>query len=212
MIHIHDFAHGARGLRPVWVCEELGIPYTWKLVSFPADAEYRARNPLGTVPLLEDGEVRMIESVTMMHYLANRYGPTTLLPAPSAPAFARVLELAEFAEAGLGGCMNPLLAARFVAPPEHRENWSVIALRERGARYVAYLGEALGDAEYMVGGALTIADISTEVALRIWQGGLGQALPDNLAAFRTRMAAEPGLQRALAARAAVVASRGIVGK
>jgi glutathione S-transferase len=205
MIRIHDFPRGARGLRPAWVCEELGLPYRWVPVSFPADDGYRALNPLGTVPLLEDGAVHMVESVAMMLYLAGRYGPTQLLPAPGDPGFARVLELAEFAEAGLGGCLNPLLAAHFVAPAEAKNNWSVIAQRERGVRFVAYLGKVLGNAGYLVGDTLTLADISAEVALRMWQGALDLPVPATLAAFRARMSAEGGLQRALAAREAVAA-------
>ena len=54
MIRIHDFARGARGLRVVWQCEEMGLPYRFETVSFPPSAAYLALNPLGSVPFLED--------------------------------------------------------------------------------------------------------------------------------------------------------------
>jgi glutathione S-transferase len=199
MIHIHDFPRGARGLRALWICEELSLPYTFHPVSFPADAPYLALNPLGTVPLLRDGDVQIIESVAMMLYLAGTHGPTPLLPPPGA-AYARMLELAVFAEATFGGCINPLLAARFAAPPEERDNWSVRRLQARATSYVDYLAARLGDAAYLVGDTLTLADISVEIGLRIWHGALDGAMPDNLAAYRARLALVPAYQRAIASR------------
>jgi glutathione S-transferase len=30
MLTIHNFAHGARGLRVMWLCEEMGLDYSVK--------------------------------------------------------------------------------------------------------------------------------------------------------------------------------------
>src|SRR5262245_62991859 len=104
MIRIYNFARGARGLRVYWQCEEMALPYQVETVSFPTSAAYRARNPLGTVPFLEDeGGVAINESVAMMLYLAQKYGPTPLLPGKDDPILARVLQMTVFAEATLGG-------------------------------------------------------------------------------------------------------------
>ena len=70
MIKIYDFPHGARGLRVAWLCEEMGLAQTFVPVSFPPDRSYRALNPFGTVPFLQDGNVSMSESVAMMFYIA----------------------------------------------------------------------------------------------------------------------------------------------
>jgi glutathione S-transferase len=81
MMKIHNFARGARGLRVMWLCEEMGLPYSVQNHSFPVSDDYRALNPLGTVPFLEDdGGVAINESVAIMFYVAQRYGPTPLLP------------------------------------------------------------------------------------------------------------------------------------
>jgi glutathione S-transferase len=51
----------ARSLRPLWTLEELGVPYELNMLPFPP--RFRAPdytlNPLGTIPLLVDGDVRM---------------------------------------------------------------------------------------------------------------------------------------------------------
>ena len=55
---------GARSLRVIWLCEEMGVPYQTAEASFfkPSDA-FKAANPLRTIPVMQDGDVTMIESV-----------------------------------------------------------------------------------------------------------------------------------------------------
>jgi len=199
MIRLHNFARGARGLRLFWQCEEMGLPYQVETVSFPPSAAYRALHPLGTVPFLEDdGGVAIHESVAIMLYLAERYGPTPLLPGKQDPALARVLEGTVFGEATLGAAINPLLAARFGAPEADKRNWSVRAQEARVEQALRYLAERLGENPFLVGPSLTLADLSVACALGIWRGGLDGALPDRLVAYRERLAARPAYQRALA--------------
>jgi glutathione S-transferase len=79
-----------RASRPRWVLEELGVPY--ELVRLdPSKGETRAaehlvRQPLGHVPVLEDGPVRLFESAAICLWLAEREGK--LLPRPGTPARA----------------------------------------------------------------------------------------------------------------------------
>src|SRR5689334_18981968 len=93
----------ARGLRVIWLCEEMGLPYEIVPVSFPLSEEYRVKNPAANVPFLEDeGGVAIHESIAIMLYLTGRYGPTPLMPAPSDPDYARTLQMLVYGEATLG--------------------------------------------------------------------------------------------------------------
>jgi glutathione S-transferase len=56
------------------------------------------------------------DSVAMMLYLAQKYGPTPLLPGNDSPALARVLQMTVFGETAIGMSLNPLLRAHFMAP------------------------------------------------------------------------------------------------
>ena len=70
---------GARSFRPLWMLEEMGLPYELKMLPFPPRVfakEYLAINPLGTIPFMIDGETRMTESSGICHYLGTRRGPT----------------------------------------------------------------------------------------------------------------------------------------
>jgi glutathione S-transferase len=197
MICIHNFARGGRGLRVIWQCEEMGVPYRLEIVSFPTSEAYRALNPLGTVPFLEDaGGVAINESVAMMLYLAQKYGPTPLLPATDDQSHARVLQMTVFGEATIAAALNPLLAAHFVAPEADKRNWSVRRQEGRVKQAVGYVADMLGSDPFLAGDELTLADISVSTALGIWRGALNGALPGKLVAYQERMAARPAYQRA----------------
>ena len=200
MLKIHHWPR-ARGLRVVWQCEEMGLPYAIVPVTFPLTDEYRKLNPAGGVPFLEDeGGVAINESVAMMLYLAQKYGPSPLLPSASDPLFARVLQLTIYGEATLGMWINAIMLARFYAPEEQKQNWTTGAATERVAKAVDCVSHTLGERPFLAGAGLTLADISVSYALGMWADFLEQTLPENLAAYQARMSARPALQRAAAAR------------
>ena len=65
----------ARSLRPLWMLEELGVPYELKMLPFPP--RYDARTiwrsiRWGPCRPSFDGEVRMTESAAICQYLAAR--------------------------------------------------------------------------------------------------------------------------------------------
>ena len=60
MIHLYHCIN-ARSLRPLWTLEEMRLPYELTVLPFPPRAlapEYKQLNPLGTIPLLLDGDTR----------------------------------------------------------------------------------------------------------------------------------------------------------
>jgi glutathione S-transferase len=198
VITIHNFARGVRGLRVMWQCEEMGLPYQVRVESWPTSAAYRALNPLGTVPYLQDDDagVGMFESVAMLHYLAQRYGPTPLLPLTEPVRLARVLQLLELGEATLGAGLNTLLAARFAAPQAEQRNWSVESQQARCAEALGYLAGEVGAAGFVAGEELTLADISLATAISLWQGPLGRPLAPPLQSYLERLTRRTAYRRA----------------
>ncbi|MDR9439393.1 MAG: glutathione S-transferase N-terminal domain-containing protein [Halomonas sp.] len=89
MIQLHHCV-SARSFRPLWMLEELGLPYRLVLHDFPPrvhDETFLATNPLGTVPVLFDGEVGMTESAAICQYLAARHPEAGLDVASPNPAY-----------------------------------------------------------------------------------------------------------------------------
>jgi glutathione S-transferase len=195
MLTIHNFARGARGLRAMWLAEEMGLDYVVVNHSYPTGADYRAKNPLGSVPLLEDDNIKLAESVAMLLYIAHTRGPTPLLPSGKV-ALAKCLQLTLFGETELGAGMNTLLAAKFGAPEADKRNWSVRGLDQRVAHNIRHVESLIGAGGYLVGDDLTLADISVCCALNMWCDGLGQQLAPQLAGYQDRLHARPAYQRA----------------
>src|SRR5262249_1733134 len=154
-----------------------------------------------SVPFLTDDHGAAInESVAMMLYVAERYGPTPLLPARDDPAFSRVLQMTAFGETTLGALINPLIIARFAAPDGQKENWLTGALATRLGDAIAFAAGVLGERAYFAGDAFTLADISVSTAFDIAAGALGKAVPDSFGAWRARVQSRPAYQRAAAAQ------------
>ena len=94
----------ARSFRALWALEEIGLPYRLKLLPFPPrflKREYLAINPLGTIPLLIDGETRMTESAAICQYLGDRYSGPPLTVGRDEPAYGAYLNALHFGEATL---------------------------------------------------------------------------------------------------------------
>ena len=86
----------ARSFRPLWMLEELELPYELKMLPFPPRVfakDYLALNPLGTIPYLIDGDTGMTESSAICHYLGTKYGPTPLIVGLEDAAYAAFLKL-----------------------------------------------------------------------------------------------------------------------
>lgn len=66
-----------------------------------SDPGYLEQNPLGTVPLLVDGEVRMTESAAITQYLATRHGPSPLAVGVEEPDYGLWLDWLHRSEATL---------------------------------------------------------------------------------------------------------------
>lgn len=70
---------GARSRASIvqWYLEELSLPYEFILLDMAAgqhqEPEYLAINPMGKVPAIEDGKIKLWESGAILLYLAEKY-------------------------------------------------------------------------------------------------------------------------------------------
>ena len=190
-----------RGLRVVWLLEEMGLPYTLRPVDLfkgaENDPEFMAVNPGGFIPAMTDGDVTMVESIAIMEYLMGRYGPTPLSPKPLHPAFPLYQQFLHLGEAGLATAAYYVLGAHHFAPPDQRDNWTAgQALRGFGTR-MRLVKRQLAQAPYMAGEAFTAADISVSYALLLSKRAGGIVLDDTVKAYLARTTARDAYRRAL---------------
>ena len=71
-------------MKPLWAADEMGLEYEQVDLGGPFggndDPEYRAKNPMGLVPTLDDDGFTMWESNAITRYLSEKHGQGTLYP------------------------------------------------------------------------------------------------------------------------------------
>ena len=94
----------SRSTRVLFAAEELGIPYEVDLRrrSELKRPDVLAINPFGGAPVIEDGDLKMMESMAIVEYLVERHDTQgRLAPAPGSPDRAKYLQWLHFAEGSL---------------------------------------------------------------------------------------------------------------
>lgn len=77
----------SRGRIARWMLEECGASYETRVVAYGPEMKgpaYRAINPMGKVPALEDGGTVITEGAAICCHLAERFPEAGLIPAPGA--------------------------------------------------------------------------------------------------------------------------------
>ena len=212
MIQLHHCID-ARSFRPLWTLEEMGLPYELHVMPFPPRAfapEYKQINPLGTIPLLQDGATRMTESAAICHYLATRHGPSPLAVGVDEPDYGAFLNWLHFGEATLTFPQTLVLRYARFEPPERRQpqvaqdyaQWFLARLRAIEA--------VMADRAWLCAGRFTAADVSVGYALLLANElGLNAQFTPHVAAYWTRLQQQDGLVRARAAQWKVAEAAGL---
>ncbi len=187
------FARASRAFVPLWLLEELGLPFRLKRLNLRRGDQktrpYVALNPMGKVPTLTDGETVVTENPAICLYLADRYGYGTLAPRIDAPERAPYLRWTVFATS--------------VAEPSiySDEPQDPISASGRGwgdrASVLAALGQALTPGPFLLGESFSAADVMLGSLLSI--ALLNSRIPDPpqaLTAYVERLGQRPAFQRA----------------
>ncbi len=190
-----------RAMRPRWVLEELGAPY--ELVRLDAakgetrTPAHLSRHPLGHVPVLEDGEVRIFESAAICLYLAEKDPSARLLPPPRTPERALAYQWLFYAATELEPPAAALSAQN--RKPEAQRDAAVVADgKERFQKAAAALEPVLARGSYLVGDRFGVADVLVGAVLS-WGRALGayRDLPA-VDAYLARLKERPAWKRATA--------------
>jgi glutathione S-transferase len=194
---VPPFAQGqVRDLRVRWALEEAGLPYTARLLEQGDQdkPEYRALQPFGQVPILEEDGHVLFESGAIVLHIGERC--ETLLPRePGARARAT-----QWLIAALNSVepyiMNIALIDYFYTDQEWAKLRRPTAL-EFAQRRLDALANSLGDKPFLDGAAFTAGDLMMTTVLRI----LPSLLSDQrLTAYVERCTSRPAFRRAIDAQ------------
>ena len=211
MIHVHHL-NRSRSHRILWLLEELGAEYELKLYnrdpeSNLAPADYKAISPLGTAPVITDGELALAASNAIIDYILDKHPGSPLRPSADDPHRARHLF---WFHASQGSLMATGSVDMIMRVLESRSPWPISKLLSavfgqarkaftgpRNAAMISQIESDLGSAPWFGGDQLTAADITMSYPMEALRdrGELNADHPNAMAWFE-RMAAVPSYQSA----------------
>ena len=114
MITLHHLEY-SQSFRILWLLEDLGTEYKLKIYnrdpkSRLAPADYKALSPLGTSPVITDGDLVLAETNAIIDYILDQHPKTALRPKPGHAARVKYLFWLHAAQ----GSMMPLLLMKTV--------------------------------------------------------------------------------------------------
>jgi glutathione S-transferase len=218
---------GRRSERVAWLLEELGLPYELDFIQgdvLGSLLALEAHHEMRMTPIVEDGDVVMVESSAILEYILSRHAKgSALRPAEDAPEFPAYLEFLHFAE---GTAMQKIIESNLSGAltrarqkaGNYRERPQIAGLagsRSGAQRVLHYAENTLAKRPYFAGEQFTAADIMMHFPLKMGAPAAAQApftIKDiqttdhayygafpRVKDFMDRMAARPAYQRAMQA-------------
>jgi glutathione S-transferase len=197
MIVVHHL-NDSRSQRVLWLLEELGAPY--EIEHYRRDArtrlappELKAVHPLGKSPVITDDGKVVFESGAIVDHLIRRHGEH-LRPPVASDDFERYQQWLHYAE---GSAMLPLMLKLYVGRlgDAGKPLWPRIDAEI--ANHLAFVDASLADRQWLVGDALTGADIQMSFVGEGARAAGVLATYPNVEAWVARFQARPAYRKAL---------------
>jgi glutathione S-transferase len=205
MIRLWGRATSVNVMKVIWLLDELGLSYERRDVGGPfggtSGPEYRAMQPLGLVPALEeDGGFTMFESNAILRYICNAHAPATPLY-PTAPRpRAEVEAWMDFQQTALNRPAATVFVGLVRTPPERRDAAAIAAAIKEAAALWAIVDARLARHPYVVGDSLSLADLTCGPHVHRWFNMIFEGRPEapHLRAWYERLLARPAYEAACA--------------
>ncbi len=198
MLILHH-APNSRAGRIVWLLEELGLEYELNRMDFhPKDLksdEHRARHPLGRVPVLDDGDIRIYESGAIVEYIVARHTDGALKPSVDSPLFPEYLQWFHYCEGMVMPPVNTIVVQTLLLPPDRQNKEALGQAQRLLGKAVVPVDEALAGRDYLIGD-FSAADIMLGHACYMSRrlGSVSDEMA-NLNAYLDRIEARPAFQK-----------------
>lgn len=199
MLKIHGHPHSINVRKVLWLCAELDIAYEredwggygqFRSLDEPA---FRALNPVGMIPVIEDGAAVVWESNTILRYLTAKAGRDDLLPADPAGR-ARIESWMDWQVSDF----NNSWRACFQGLVRHNTAISPDAIAASLQQFNAMVGlveaQLARTGGYIAGAGFTLADIPIGLSIHRWYSVPMDPRPSypQVAAYYDRLSQRPG--------------------
>jgi glutathione S-transferase len=172
VIRIWGRATSSNVAKVLWLLDEVGLNYERCDVGGPFGKtdtpEYRAINPMGLVPALEQDGYTLFESNAILRYLVNAHAPGSALYPNDPRQRGRVDAWLDWQQSGLRRLQRSFLANLERASPDALHNDAIAERVGEAARIWAIADAQLGRTRWIAGSDFTIADIAVGASAHRW--------------------------------------------
>lgn len=189
--------------RIVWLMEELGLPYRleWfeRAANGLAPEEYRQLHPVGTAPVIRDGDLVLGESTAIVEYISQRHGQGRLSVSADMSNYPDYLYWMQFNSNVQSVFFSKRVAASLQGPGQGNQLGSGVMQRREDA-YFGHLESRLSQVDYLAGDQFTCADIMALFNLTTLPLFGGRTIDDlpNATSYVERIVKRPAYIKAMA--------------
>lgn len=163
MLTIHG-SPGSPFVRKVLVLlDEKGIDFEINpVMPFPPPKEHYEISPTGKIPAITDGDYSLPDSSAICGYLEKKYPEKNIYPLDP-EGYGRALWFEDYADNDLVTATAAFFFQKIAVKMMGREpdEAAIQKIRDKAEpKVLPYLEKEIGDKDYLVGGAFTIADIA----------------------------------------------------
>ena len=163
MLKIWGRATSSNVQKVTWLLDEIGLAHERIDIGGPfggnREPSYRALNPNGLVPTLQDGDFTLWESNAICRYLANRESAHTLYPTDF-QARADVERWMDWSTSMLGPALHAAFWGLIRTAPADRDLPAIRASAVKTGEALSIVDAQLADRPWVCGNRFTLADIA----------------------------------------------------
>lgn len=172
MLRVWGRVNSSNVMKVVWLLEKLKLPYERIDVGGKFGKtdtpEYRAMNPNGLVPTLQDNGFTLWESNAILRYLCSAYAPDSPLWPSDVRARANVDRWMDYQQTALNAPQGVVFVGLVRTAPEQRDMAAIATAAKQVGRIWSILDAELGRHPYVAGERLTLADFCYGPHIHRW--------------------------------------------
>ena len=194
------YARDSRAVRVAWLLEELNVEYEIKKFDLGSkemrSPDYLEIHPMGRVPTLEDGQVKIFESGAIIQYILDKHKNNSFVPSFEDQEFSNYLQWFHYAEGMIMPPMNIIVVETILLPPERRNEVNVKRATKLLNQMLIAVDAHMNNRDYLAG-TFSAADLMTGHAV-IMADRLGADISDkpNLLTYIARLTERTAFQKA----------------
>ena len=198
MLKIWGRRNSSNVRKVLWCLEEAGVAYTSIEVGGAFGGNdtpaYRALNPNGLVPALQDGALVLCESNAIVRYLAARHAPALYPHSPATRALGD--RWMDWTTSTFAGVFRDLFWGVLRTPQAERDATRIATALQRCGELLAVADAALAQQPYLSGDDFAMGDIPLGSFIYAWvEIPIERPELPHLHAWYQRLRARPAYQR-----------------